>query len=203
MTNDSPMQRPSYGPVPPSRPSRWRRASSLRFRGPKRLFVDDWLIMFAWLLCGLSAIAWQVISPPLYTFLDVSSGHLWPPPAAFAEDAIKSWRGQLIVTVFFNTSLFTVKLSFLAFFRRLRRNVAECHYLWWGALFLTVSTYLVWIGTTNYPCMTKSMERIVIDCSTISSVRYTEAIIKAGCALDIVSDFFSKSHEVSYLLSKI
>ncbi|KAK8050880.1 hypothetical protein PG993_002265 [Apiospora rasikravindrae] len=153
--------------------------------------------MFAWLLCGLFAILWQIISPPLYIFLNVSSGRLWPPPPAFAEDAIKSWRGQLIITVFFYTSLFTVKLSFLFFFRRLRRNVTKCQWLWWGALFLTVSTYLVWIGTTNYPCMMKSMERIVIDCSTESSVRHTEAIIKAGCALDIVSDFFSKSHAVS------
>ncbi|KAK8081413.1 hypothetical protein PG996_000194 [Apiospora saccharicola] len=100
-----------------------------RFRGPRKLFADDWLALFAWLLCVLSAIVWQRVAPYLYTFMNVVIGNLWPPPDSFIPDSEQAYQGQLVVLVFWYTSLFLVKLSLLFFFRRLRRNVTRGKYL--------------------------------------------------------------------------
>ncbi|KAK8026495.1 hypothetical protein PG991_003551 [Apiospora marii] len=160
-----------------------------RSRGPKKLFADDWLIIFAWFLCGLSAILWQQVTPYLYTFLNVVSGNLWPPPDSFVQNAEQAYKGQLVVLVFWYTSLFMVKLSFLFFFRRLRRGVTKGQYLWWSALALTTSVYLVWIGTIQYKCLAQPLQKIMQDCPAASSVEFEVVTLKANCALDVVTDF--------------
>ena len=173
-----------------------------RFRGPRRLYTDDWLIIFAWFLCVLSVGLWQGVSPQLYLLMDVFGGQQWPPPPSFDQIGKLVWQAQVIYIVFWLTSLFMVKLSFLCFFRRLRRNVTGGNYLWWAAFLFTASVYIVWIGTVHYKCLSIPLQTIIKECATQSEsdIKFQVATLKAASALDIVTDFLRESSALSRFL---
>ncbi|KAK7928348.1 hypothetical protein PG985_005346, partial [Apiospora marii] len=160
-----------------------------RFRGPRKLYADDWLIIVAWALCGMSAIVWQKQASYIYIVRDVITGNI-PPSESFAEDSKKSWQSQLFILMFWTTSIVMVKLSFLLFFRRLRRNVTKGQYLWWASLCLTVSVYFVWIGVIPYKCLTRSLDMKVEDDAT-DCARLNVVTLVTSCALDIATNLLN------------
>ncbi|KAK8079411.1 hypothetical protein PG997_007229 [Apiospora hydei] len=162
-----------------------------RLRGPKKLWADDWLIISAWLLCALSAILWQNLASYIYVVRDVVVGNV-PPSPTFAHDSDKAWKVQIAILVFWSTGILMVKLSFLLFFRRLRRNVAKGQYLWWASLFMTVSTYFVWIGIIPYKCLTKSLE-MKAEGSAEQCAYLNVVLLVVNCVSDVATDLLSES----------
>lgn len=128
----------------------------------------------------------------MYTFMYVISGRLWPPPADFLLNTERYYTGQLIVLIFFYTGLWSVKLSFLIFFRRLGQNIDKQKYLWWPVLFFTLATYFVCIGDIPYKCLVGSLDEIVVKCSPGENIKFTLDTLKVNCSLDVLSDFLSK-----------
>ncbi|KAK8059095.1 hypothetical protein PG996_009025 [Apiospora saccharicola] len=156
-----------------------------RFRGPKKLYADDWLIILGWGLFGIYAVIWQYTAPYIYIVQDVIVGNILP-PETFPDDSKKSWQIQLIILVLFSTSLFLVKLSFLLLFQRLRRNVTKGQYLWWASVILTVSAYFVWIGIIPYKCMI-SMDDDATGCARLELV-----VLVTTSVLDVATDLLSE-----------
>lgn len=129
----------------------------------------------------------------LYDFVHLTSGLLWPPPTDFIAHTERYYVGQLVVLIFFYTSLYTVKLSFLLFFKRLGHNVYRQKYIWWPVLIFTLATYFVCIGDIQYKCIIRPFTEIAASCSTAENVQFTLVTLKFNCAMDVLTDFLSTS----------
>ncbi|KAF2971335.1 hypothetical protein GQX73_g2193 [Xylaria multiplex] len=169
-----------------------------RFTGPRRLFWDDGFIIFAWTLSLLSAILWHFVSPYLYAYFEVTSG-LSPPGPLFVLHTEQYYTGQLIVLIFFYTGLWSVKFSFLMFFRRLGKNVDKRRYLWWAALAVTIATYLVCIGTIQYKCLARPLEEIIAHCSSDTDIDFTLITLKVNTTLDVLTDVIIMTIPISLI----
>lgn len=156
--------------------------------GTRRLFWDDGLAFFAWLLVLVTAALWQWSAREMYYILDVSAG-LATPDADFVVRVIRFARIQFVVELFFYTTLFAVKLSFLLFFRRLGHRVNGQQYIWWPVFIFAWISYAVSVGDIQYVCELGPIETLETYCFSASATRFTVATLKANCALDVFSDF--------------
>ncbi|KAL9603437.1 MAG: hypothetical protein Q9219_001124 [cf. Caloplaca sp. 3 TL-2023] len=146
---------------------------------------------FAWLLALCTAIDWQIVARHMFQFMPITSGQLWPPPATFIRDTEKYYKGSIVVNVFFHTSLWAAKFSFLLFFRHLGRNVMGFNILWWTVFAFTAATYLICIGDIQYSCLADPVVKIMSHCSNDSAVRYQHITLKLNCAMDVTTDYMS------------
>lgn len=132
----------------------------VRLRVFRRLYADDGLVLFAWIVLLVSAALWQTGIDALYENIAVSSGQLYPPPANFPRRTEQYLRKSVAVIVFFYTGLWSVKLSFLIFFKRLGHNVRHQNTVWWAVLAINAATYLTCLGTIEYRCLASSFSYI-------------------------------------------
>lgn len=121
-----------------------------------RLHADDGLVFFAWIVLLINTILWQFGQDALYENIAVSSGQLYPPPPGFAHAAEQYLRRSVAVIVFFYTGLWSVKFSFLVFFKRLGHNVRNQRIVWWLVLAITLASYVTCLGTIEYSCLASS-----------------------------------------------
>ena len=125
----------------------------------RRLWADDALTLFAWLLLLVNTILWQTGKDALYQNIAVSTGKALPPPT-FPRDTEVYLRKTVAIIVFFYSGLWSVKFAFLLFFRRLGQNVKNQKVIWWVVLVVTASTYFACLGTIEYHCLADSFEYI-------------------------------------------
>ena len=127
----------------------------------------------------------------MYQFLATTSGQVFPPPTSFVRDSERYYKGTAAVFVFYYTSLWAVKFSFLAFFKRLTKNVAGQKVIWWSVSAFTVASYLVCIGDMQYLCLVTPLEKLLTHCSTSGALRYQQVTLKTNCAMDVLTDYMS------------
>lgn len=164
-----------------------------RFRGPRRLFLDDGLVIFPWILSLTTAAVWQWAARDMYYIMNVQAALAVYDPSRYMT-SLRIWlNASLIAELFFYTSLFSIKLSFLFFFRRLGSGINHFHYIWWGVLFITAGSYFAAVGNVDYKCLVGTIEQITGICQTKHEMAFTTATLKANAALDIVTDFLSMS----------
>ena len=123
-----------------------------------RLYSDDFFVLVAWLMFLSSTIIWQIYKEDLYENLEVSAGLLYPPPESFPNDTEAYLKASVAVIIFFYSSLWFVKFSFLLFFRRLGHRVRGQNILWWAVTGVTVASWFASLGTLEYSCLTSSFE---------------------------------------------
>lgn len=164
-----------------------------RWRGHGRLFWDDACSVFAGALVVTTAGLWQWAVRDIYYILNVAAG-LAPLAVDFPQRLLRGQKAAFIVELFFYSSLFIVKLSFLLFFRRLGSNVRNQKYVWWPALALSVVCYLVSIGDVQYECLINTTaEHLMTYCTTQEAIRFTTVTLIINCVLDVLSDIASKN----------
>ena len=163
-----------------------------RYKSFKKLFWDDVFDLFAWLLSLLAAIDWQVVSGRMYQFIAITSGQLWPPPQNFVSETEQYYKGSLVALLFFYTSLWSVKFSFLIFFRCLGQNIRAQKIHWWIVFTCTVVTYIACFADTQYWCLVSPLQELFRKCSTDASHRWILYTLDFNCAFDIVTDVLSK-----------
>ena len=132
----------------------------VRFKVFGRLQADDGLVFFAWTVLLINTILWQFSQDALYENMAVSSGQLYPPPSGFEHATAQYLRKTVAVIVFFYTGLWSVKFSFLVFFKRLGHNVRNQHVVWWVVLAITLASYVSCLGTIEYSCLAFSIDYI-------------------------------------------
>lgn len=71
-----------------------------------------------------------------------------------------------------------------------------------GVLLVTISYGAVSIGVMHYHCMFGSINEIMVVCPQTSSLRRTYVSFTVTCAVDVVSDFFSKKTSRSHVGDK-
>ena len=132
----------------------------VRIKVFRRLWVEDALVIFAWLLLLISAIIWQTQVEALYTQFKMLTGAVLPTPELEYKQSLYL-RCLAAMIFFFYTSLFAVKLSFLFFFQRLGARVQGQRIWWWFVLIFNTAVWLTLIGSMGWPCLLKSLEYIL------------------------------------------
>ena len=132
----------------------------VRYKIFGRLHTDDYLVFVAWALLLTNTILWQTCKDDLYDNIKLSAGQLFPPPANFEHNSEQYLRKSVAVIVFFYTGLWTIKLSFLIFFKRLGQNVNNQGLIWWTVLLITAASYFACLGDIDYKCLASSFSYI-------------------------------------------
>ncbi|KAF2229372.1 hypothetical protein EV356DRAFT_580858 [Viridothelium virens] len=153
----------------------------------RRLFADDFLVFAAWLMLLASTIIWQTQYPAMYTQYELSKATIEPTPQVLAAEKTLL-RAEVAVFWLFYSCLWSVKLSFLLFFRRLGENVRRIGVWWWCVLGFTVVTWITCVGDIPYWCLLGSVEYTFTQCPTLHQVSYQWTTLHYNCAVDILSD---------------
>ncbi|KAK3318246.1 hypothetical protein B0H66DRAFT_590975 [Apodospora peruviana] len=160
-----------------------------RFRGPRRLYLDDYLVILASILILSNCILLHWITPDTYRVLRLAAG-LEQIQADFPV-LIKKYGGVYGAhMLIFSTTLAAVKLSFLVHFRRLGWHMDRLRFVWWPVLLFVIATWAVMIGNTQFKCYFTSAEEILAYCNTPEAVRLGLVNLAVSCSLDVVSDLF-------------
>jgi hypothetical protein len=127
----------------------------------RKLYADDYLVIGAWILLLISAIIWQTQQRVLYTFYTLLYDGILPDPT-FTSSWGMFLKLENTLLVIFYTSLWTVKLSFLLFFRRLglRASTYRLTAWWWIVLGLSTAMWLTCIGDVPWDCSRGGEEQI-------------------------------------------
>ena len=149
--------------------------------------------MFALIFAIANAIIWQIYIRNMYYTMIVAAG-LELPSADFASISESYFKSTVAVIILFYSCLWSIKISFLLFFRRLGKNVKHQKLLWWPVFGFTIATYFACIGTIQYPCLVRSFEYLATHCATPSAISFQQVTLKLNCAWDVLTDFLSRSH---------
>ncbi|KAF1965308.1 hypothetical protein BU23DRAFT_604310 [Bimuria novae-zelandiae CBS 107.79] len=127
----------------------------IQYQHNKKLFSNDYVILFA-LFCHVgSAIISQLMIPPMYELEALKSilavGGI--PPANAQDRAMLYLKYQFAVLITLWTTLWSVKLSLLLFFWRLFDSLqTRMRIFWYIMLFVTASTYIITIFMQLFAC---------------------------------------------------
>lgn len=160
-----------------------------RLKTFRKIFADDAFVVFALILALTSAILWQIFAKYMFQLLAVAYGT--PPGPNFPTDFEHYGKASAAVVIFFYSTLWAIKISFLIFFKRLGKNVRRQKLLWWPIFGFTMATYFASIGIIPYNCHMDSLDEVLRDCSTNSATRFQEINIKLNCLWDVLTDFLS------------
>ena len=129
----------------------------VRLTSFRKIYADDVLALIAWLLLVATAVILhlqQTAMYELFVFLIII-------PTPEQLEAQKTFqRSLLAVHIFYFTSLWTVKLSILVFFRRLGQNVRGKK-IWWCVTGFTIAIGASCIGSIQIKCLTRSWDYIL------------------------------------------
>ncbi|KAK7972350.1 hypothetical protein PG988_006484 [Apiospora saccharicola] len=164
-----------------------------RFKGPRRLFWDDAFATFAFVLVLITATVWQWGARKMYHVLNVQAGLEPYDPEKFLPWMEQWLLASLIAELFFYTSLVSIKLAFLFFFRRLGASIQYFRWIWWPVFGITVGSYFGSVGNVDYKCLVGRPETVLQECNTAQSVSWVIKTLKANCALDVLTDFMIMS----------
>lgn len=127
-------------------------------------------------------------------------------PENIAAIEVRYLRGQLAGYLLSYTSLWSVKLSFIFFFRHLGNRFRAQRILWWVVLAFVIACYGGTLGVLDYACEMASFEdsigqfhsfppssakvnRAVTEaCASAYSIWYERVSLKVSTSMDIVSD---------------
>lgn len=166
-----------------------------RVRFQKRLLSDDYFVAFALVLAIVYTIMLQILAGNMYYTMEVWAG-LKLPVASFASTSERWLKGSVAFILLYYSILWSIKISFLLWFKRLGKNVAYQKTLWWTIFVFTIAAYILCIGLTNYTCRTESFEYIAANCDTWKEVSSDLLVAKLNCAWDVITDFLSTSFEL-------
>ena len=147
----------------------------VRIKSFRRIYADDVLVLIAWLVFFASTVIWQSQQTAMYEQFALSKGTFIPTPAQL--EAERTFLRSEVATIFmYYTVLWTVKLSFLVFFRRLGQKVRGQKIWWWCVTGFTIATWATCIGTIGYKCLLRSLDYIFGK----ETYPHTEAMILSG-----------------------
>jgi hypothetical protein len=159
-----------------------------------RLQLDDLFAGFAWILLLTTAILWTIIMDKVYYMKYVLSGMVPPTDMVKLFDAIQVYlHGSLAVLIMFYVGLWTVKINFLIFFKRLGYQISYYRTYWWVITVFTVAAGAACIGDIQYDCLAVTVEQTMAKCSQPAAIKYQDITLKVNCALDVLTDILIMS----------
>ncbi|KAH8649751.1 hypothetical protein BGZ60DRAFT_551169 [Tricladium varicosporioides] len=170
-----------------------------RYRTFGRYFMDDAFVLLALILFLASAIIWQCTSKYMYQALYLASGLSSDISTNFVKETETYLRAQIGIIFLFTSGLWSIKIAFLLFFRRLGENVSGQMLHWWSVFVFTIVTYIVGIGTIQYNCLAPSFIQIVTKCSGPEAKYFEHATLATNLAMDVSTDLLILSIPIRML----
>ncbi|KAI9888753.1 MAG: hypothetical protein M1814_006447 [Vezdaea aestivalis] len=169
----------------------------------KKIFSDDYAVCWAWAFLLGYCIVGTMIAPLSLRYQGVSSGigfvlsgnwgeldevdrrrsQKWP---TYVQDGRRYQKLQYAQILTFVTSLYSVKLSFLLFFRRLNKGARTLPFeiYWWTTLALVILAYIgCWISQSLY-CAGEPQAK----CVTPYRLRMGVVGVKYSVGADVATD---------------
>jgi 4-amino-4-deoxy-L-arabinose transferase-like glycosyltransferase len=126
----------------------------------RRLFADDFMVMFSWVCSMVCCTIWQMEVRGLYDQYRLTTGELIGTPEVLARER-SLLRGTVAYLWIYQTCIFGIKASFLVFFRRLDSHYEGRRKKWfWFVALFTALGYLSAAATQQYNCLLSSLEYI-------------------------------------------
>lgn len=102
------------------------------------------------------AILWQSVAKKLYSVIAVESGQIYMPSPEFFSCVYIELHSLLASFLLYYTALWSIKLSFLLFFRNLCKPLRRQMILWYYVLGYTIVSYITCLCTIDYRCLATS-----------------------------------------------
>lgn len=148
----------------------------------------------------ITVIIWEtLVVHDLYEMMNVFRGFHRPGPD-FAALVRRYFNSSLVILIFFNSTLWAVKFSFLIFFRRLGKNVRGQRQLFWSVFAFTFVSYMITLALVANLCVGKSLLYVLQKCGTRSAMRNNRITLIVSFVLDILTDFASKQYSLFFLI---
>ena len=152
------------------------------------MYFDDALFFLAMICLVAGSTLIFIDIPYVYLQEDVEAG-LQMPPANLVTQLIHGEKIQDAGIVLLSTTLFSVKFSFLFFFRHLLRLQKKLMLYWWFVCFITLPSAIVFMFSDFIACDYFD-ERVVVQCTSAEALARETAILDASAILDILTDCF-------------
>ncbi|PYH98112.1 hypothetical protein BO71DRAFT_345700 [Aspergillus ellipticus CBS 707.79] len=153
----------------------------------RRLWLDDAFAISAWVMLLASAIAWQTQLYNMYLIFQLEDGTATMSLEVMAK-LVALGKAECTVLILFYSALWTIKASFLLFFRRLGGTDRTWNIWFWCVVGFAIATYAVVIGDIQYSCLLgidiAEMER----CSAEKAVLFQYDTLIVNLVLDVLSD---------------
>ena len=131
-----------------------------RLKTFKRLFLDDWLVIAAWMVMLATSILWQLFAPAMFEGYAVESG-TEPFSMEFLRRDEKFLRSTGPLIILYYLCLWAVKFSLLAFFKRLASRLRS-HRVWcWCVVAITTLAGAACFADPDYRCSFSSFDYII------------------------------------------
>lgn len=153
---------------------------AIRAKLNRRIYVDDGLFFFAVVTLVAGTIMTYIDIPYIYLQQNVQSGAR-EPPAHFVQQLIHSVKIQDAAVVLLSSTIFAVKLSFMAFFRSLIRRLRKLEIWWWCVLFIVVPSSVMLV-ISNFITCGYFDERILGKPNSAASPRGPSSNRDTGCS---------------------
>ncbi|KAF2868656.1 hypothetical protein BDV95DRAFT_609569 [Massariosphaeria phaeospora] len=154
----------------------------------RKLFLDDALVIVAWLSSLAISIMYTVLSKSAFVVVYWGAGLGPPVPENFSKHTEHFYEGFTSSLMIFYTSLWCIKFSFLIFFRRLTPvTLRSLHWHWWIVTAITAASYFACYATLPYRCTLGGFAIMrTPECTQTKGPSYVS--MKVNCALDVFTD---------------
>lgn len=125
----------------------------VRLRIFRRLHVEDPFVLAAWLMNLVNTVIWQKTANELYSVIAVESGQLPMPRPEYFSHVYIELHSLFAAEFLYYTALWSVKLSFLLFFRKLGNCLRRQMILWYCVLAFTIASYVGCLCMMDYRCL--------------------------------------------------
>jgi hypothetical protein len=155
--------------------------------------VQDYLVYFAFACFLAMSVCYFIAIPTAYRLGDVNVGLVKPWPT-MVNDQISTIRLMFVTTVLFWVSLWSVKLSLLALYKKLIQGQPATYARFWWTPLLLLNCIQSLAGCiisqlTSCPDFRKTLSKG--ECPGSRSVRGQIASLYTAYAMDVVSDLMS------------
>lgn len=161
----------------------------IRLRVFRKLQPDDPLVIFAWILSIANAAIWTAVRKDLYFNLALATGQITTIPADLFERLERLLRGNLAAYILSYVSLWSIKISFVVFFRRFGDKLRTQRIAWYATLGFCLASFAVCLGTVDYRCLTASGMNMLQVCMEPRTTSFEFVTLRLTTALDVVTDF--------------
>ncbi|CAJ2511541.1 Uu.00g071660.m01.CDS01 [Anthostomella pinea] len=151
------------------------------------LFVEDYLMLAGLaILVSLAAVLQHYLAD-IYLITHVQNQLVVPGPD-FPIRLASGLRGDGIALVLNTIGIWTIKLSFLLFFKRLGHQIRPYMTFWWIAFALVVCCGVIHIGLIPFDCIFASTTHLTGQCALRSSVSHIYNKYIGSVIIDVCTD---------------
>ncbi|KAI9055915.1 hypothetical protein LZ554_000851 [Drepanopeziza brunnea f. sp. 'monogermtubi'] len=166
---------------------------AIRYFQMKRLLWDDAFAIFGLISFTVMVILAELMCEKIYVTITFTEGGSLPPKYTKTKQITDNIIEQLLMQFYFMmlfwTTLWSIKGSFLMFYRRLFTGTDGYMKWWWGVVAFTIATYIASVLTNIMTCL-PLWRRFSLNPADTCALSNARRSIWVATTIDILSDIF-------------